>query len=477
MLTNICMEENGGLLRFPEKLKEPFLGTGDISLWDGRRVSPGEMWEFLTKEAPRYFPFFFTANRSASNRLPYQIELLSNLKFYYLWLTRRFRVEAMRKAGWVLTLVNGGPQVDLYFGARAIPLRPGPMATLMMSYVAEGKGVSEHASILEGIHDDGVSRADSGVCRQMRTHSGIRRRLIPVDLLAPYTAMRCSDMAYLVEWQRGDRPDLPKRLVDYPWNHDPSKPWKVRYVTENLREAVKTIDQLTTKNTTDDNLRAACKQMNRVRRASRNLLRLWWSAPVEPTASKLVCDWGNSGCDALCDPTAMAQVLEGIYEELKERIEHGMRGAEVSARPARLWVCGSCVEPSPFAIDERGGILLGRDDRWSALLVDVEEEGDPYENIARALMLAPYEQVAKKRALWAVDEARKARADGILFAFHWGCNYQAAISRLMCDVAKEAGLPAIQLEQDDLGRATTPEQSLNRISAFIEMLGGVALTT
>ena len=120
---------------------------------------------------------------------------------------------------------------------------------------------------------------------------------------------------------------------------------------------------------------------------------------------------------------------------------------------------------------------MGRDDRWSALLVDVEEEGDPYENIARALMLAPYEQVAKKRALWAVDEARKARADGILFAFHWGCNYQAAISRLMCDVAKEAGLPAIQLEQDDLGRATTPEQSLNRISAFIEMLGGVALTT
>lgn len=137
---------------------------------------------------------------------------------------------------------------------------------------------------------------------------------------------------------------------------------------------------------------------------------------------------------------------------------------------------GSCASPQATAVERSGGVVLGRDDRWGSLLANVDEDGDPYDNIARAVMSNPYEQPAEKRALWLVEEARQTRANGIIFAFQWGCNYQAAISRLMCDVAKTVGMPAINLEMDSLGRASTSEQINNRVTAFIEMLGGVAVS-
>ena len=473
MLKDVTLEVRNGQFHFPKELKGPFLERGGLTFWDGSEVSAEEIWQFLNEEAPQLFPYFFTSDLNANERLPHHIELLSSLKLYYLRVSRRHRVEAMRKAGWVLALVNGGPPLDVYFGARAIPLRPGPMADLIMNYAAEKKKLQDHAAILEGIYDDGASRTAADVCRLMRTHSGIRRRLVPVDILAPYTAMRCSDMSYLVEWQRADRPDLPKTLIDYPWDHAPAKSHNVKFVVQNLRDAVKQIDQITGRQTTDEDLKRAIRWMNRLRMIGRKILELWWSAPQAPTCSKLVFDWGHNAHDALCDPVAMAQVFEETYEELKERVEHGINSTEVSEHAARFWVCGSCVAPSSFAVDARGGALLARDDRWSSMLMDVDEEGDPYENITRSLQSSPYEQIAEKRALWVVEESRKARASGLLFAYHWGCNYQGAISRVMCDVAKEAGVPAMNLEQDDLGRATSPEQSINRISAFIEMLGGV----
>ena len=472
MLKDVTLEVRNGQFHFPKELKGPFLERGGLTFWDGSEVSAEEIWQFLNEEAPQLFPYFFTSDLNANERLPHHIELLSSLKLYYLRVSRRHRMEAMKREGWALALVNGGPPMDLYYGARAIPMRPGPMADLIMNYAAEKKKLQDHAAILEGMYDDGASRTAADVCRIMRTHSGIRRRIVPVDILAPYTAMRCSDMSYLVEWQRADRPDLPKTLIDYPWDHDPAKSHNVKFVVRNLRDAVKQIDQITGRQTTDEDLKRAIRWMNRLRMIGRKILELWWSAPQAPTCSKLVFDWSTNVHDAICDPVAMAQVLEETYEELKERVERGIKSPEVSEHAARLWVCGSCIVPSPFAIDARGGMLLGRDDRWSAMLMDVEEEGDPYENIARSVMSSPYEQIAEKRALWVVEETRKARVDGILFAYHWGCNYQGAISRVMCDVTKGAGVPSINLEVDDLGRAASPEQSLNRISAFVEMLGG-----
>lgn len=480
MLSSVKMEVRDGLLRFPEQLKDQFLQTGDLPLWDGRRVSPAQMWYFLTEEAPRSFPAFYASkhNMIMGPSLPFHVELLSQLKLYYLRLTQRSCAEAKRKAGWALTLVNGGPLLDLYFGAHVIPMRPGSMSSLMLMESAEGQGATDLSATLEGIIDDGASRTCSDVCRQIRTHSGIRRRLVSVDLLAPYTAMRCSDIAYLVEWQRAGRMDLPKRLIDYPWDHDPSKPWKVKYVAQSQRETVKMIDQLTGRHTTDEDLRAAIIQMNRLRKACRELLRLWRAAPLPPVSSQLLNECENKAHDACqgADPVALARVFLEMHDETKEMVAHGVRGITVSPHPARLWMSGSCASPQATAVERSGGVVLGRDDRWGSLLANVDEDGDPYDNIARAVMSNPYEQPAEKRALWLVEEARQTRANGIIFAFQWGCNYQAAISRLMCDVAKTVGMPAINLEMDSLGRASTSEQINNRVTAFIEMLGGVAVS-
>jgi benzoyl-CoA reductase/2-hydroxyglutaryl-CoA dehydratase subunit BcrC/BadD/HgdB len=104
----------------------------------------------------------------------------------------------------------------------------------------------------------------------------------------------------------------------------------------------------------------------------------------------------------------------------------------------------------------------------SSLLVD--EEGNPYYNLAKATLSYPYEQSIKERAAWILEQVKKSRADGILFFYNWGCNTQSAVARAIADEIKKqsGGIPTLVLENELIG--TTPEQQHNRVAAFIEMV-------
>ena len=118
-------------------------------------------------------------------------------------------------------------------------------------------------------------------------------------------------------------------------------------------------------------------------------------------------------------------------------------------------------------------------DDWCSdvLLPDVEEDGNPYVSYARSTLAAPYDIATEQRARFAVDQIRASRAEGVIFGYQWGCNFQSGVARMVCDIIqKESGVPGMTLSTDELGRGESLEQTDNRIEAFVEMLSNVTLT-
>jgi benzoyl-CoA reductase/2-hydroxyglutaryl-CoA dehydratase subunit BcrC/BadD/HgdB len=169
------------------------------------------------------------------------------------------------------------------------------------------------------------------------------------------------------------------------------------------------------------------------------------------------------------DPSASLTVLKEANHYIKERVKKGVKGNGVQDNPARIFVCGSCVFPNEFRTEEAGGIIVGNDNHWSDISTIVEEEGDPYYNLSKAILSYPYEQPIEERARWTIEEIRKSRADGVLFLYNWGCNTQSAIARMLVDIIKrETGLPTLIIEHEFGG--TQSEQLQNRVNAFVEMV-------
>ncbi len=91
--------------------------------------------------------------------------------------------------------------------------------------------------------------------------------------------------------------------------------------------------------------------------------------------------------------------------------------------------------------------------------------------IGTGLFFTNGEKPKEERSLWTAQQAKESRADGLIFMYNWGCNYQTAVGRMIADIVKEeTGIPSINIDVGELGRMEAPEQSENRVESFIEML-------
>jgi benzoyl-CoA reductase/2-hydroxyglutaryl-CoA dehydratase subunit BcrC/BadD/HgdB len=198
---------------------------------------------------------------------------------------------------------------------------------------------------------------------------------------------------------------------------------------------------------------------------------LWWSAEVPPTNGKDRRDlFQTGGMEMHGDPEASLSLLKEARRYIEDRVKRKVKGVGVHDKPARLFVCGSCVFPNEYRTEAAGGIIVGNDNHWSDITTFVEEEGDPYYNLSKAILSYPYEQPIEERARWTVEQIKKSRADGVLFLYNWGCNTQSAIARMLVDeIKKQTGLPTLIIEHEM--RGTQTEQLQNRINAFVEMVG------
>jgi benzoyl-CoA reductase/2-hydroxyglutaryl-CoA dehydratase subunit BcrC/BadD/HgdB len=242
-------------------------------------------------------------------------------------------------------------------------------------------------------------------------------------------------------------------------------------VAASLRRLVAKINKLSGTITTDESFRETIRKFNRLRELSREATYLYWDAETPPLSSSDFRSLQMTGNEPYLDVDATISVMEEAVVELRTRIENGVRGLGIAPNAPRLFICGSCVTANPHLVDKAGGIVIGHDDGWSETVTHVDEEGDPYANLAKAILSYPYELPTKERALWTVEQVRRSRADGLLFIYNWGCNFQSSSARLIVDVVRdEAKIPTTHIGSSEAGRSESVAQFQNRVEAFIEML-------
>jgi benzoyl-CoA reductase/2-hydroxyglutaryl-CoA dehydratase subunit BcrC/BadD/HgdB len=456
------------IFRYPESIREAFVAGKGLSFGDGTEVSAAEIWTYLTEEAPRRFPYSFTLGANVMTRISPDVTLFSGLKRTYLTLTLKDRVLKAHAKGIPVVLVQGGQTLDPYYAAGAIPLRPG----FVIGWARDmQEGLNLRESDLRGVNilESGRNRVSMEACNQIAAHAAIDDGIIPIDLIAPYLCLRCSDMAYLVEAHRGKK-ERPLQLIDQPIDQV-GKPWAAELVAAELRKLVLKIDSLTKTTTDEERFRRQIALANRARALAREIIQLGWDAKEPPLNSVDAAAVPSIANDFAGDPAATVQVLEEMRDEVALRVKNGVRGEGLPPNPKRLFICGSCVGPNTTQVEAAGAALVGRDDNWSCVFFDAEEEGDPYLATAKAILAYPYEQPTEARAEWTVDMIKRSRADGVIFMYNWGCNFQTGIARLLSDIVKErSGLPTTFIEVGDLSRLEGTEQSGNRVEAFIEMI-------
>lgn len=463
---------NNGRFSYPEEIRSEFIETGDLIFKDGSHVTAEEIWNFMTEEAPRRFPYNFDTRPYwyFMTRISEDVELFSGIKRNYLFLSLRDYLLKAHAKGIPIVLVQGGQTMEPYHAAGAIPLRPG-FVMYWAQNMKEGLNVNDLDMEGQFLLDAGRKWISVDACDQINAHAAVQEETVPIDFVAPYLCTRCSDMAYLVEAHRHGKRQVPTYLLDYPISDQRNKEWAVEYVIKMLKRLTRKLGELSNREVSEEDLKKEIKIENQGRKLLRDYMELWWSASVPPTNSIDHADMPYFGNDFIPDTTVTVNLLKEMYKEIKERVKHSIKGKGLADDPIRLYICGSCVEPNPVLVDRAGGVLVGKDDQWSQVSTNVDESGDPYRNLAKALLSFPYEQSTEERAIWSAEQVKKSRADGVIFMYNWGCNYQSAVARMIADIIKnETCVPSIVIEVGELGRVKSLEQSHNRVEAFIEML-------
>ncbi|UZQ51262.1 2-hydroxyacyl-CoA dehydratase subunit D [Clostridium kluyveri] len=461
--------ETTKIFKFPESIKGAFIKTPGIHFKDGTYVSSEEIWDFMTVEAPIRFPYAYSLEKNYQSRLSRDVEFFSGIKHSYLNLTFRDRLLRAHANGTPIVHVQGGQTVDPYFAAGAIPVVPGPLRGWARD-MEEGLDVRSAGRRAMKIMESGRQTISIECCNNpIGSIESIRQKLVPVDLIAPYLCLRCTDIAYVLESYRTSIKDIPLHFIDFPVTRD--KKWTVEYVAELIYELVKKLGDLRGVTIANEDLWKEIKLENRGRRLARETVESIWKAKKFPVTSTDLSSIITSGRFDRGDSLASTEFLEQANKEVKERISKGIKGAGLSDKPVKILSVGSCFGLRADFVEEKGGVIVGTDDHLSKIYADVVESGDPYEEIAKSILSYKYEQPTEQRAQYVIDLVRESKADGVVCGYNWGCNYQSASSRMIADIVKkETGVPTINIEVAELGLLEGNEQTQNRLEAFIEML-------
>ncbi len=462
------MSTKYGSINYPEELREKVAATPDLRFRDGSRVAADEIWEFMTEEGPRRYPNLFSQGKN--HGLSGDLDLVTGFRRNYFNISLFDRLNRAADQGVPVVFIQGGQTHEPYYAAGGIPIRPG----YVNSWATNSK---ENLSYEEAdirrlqIREIGRQALTVDAC-QTAKYEIIQNEMVPgISIIAPYLCTRCSDMAYGVEAHRHGKVRLPLVPVDYPVNRQQDKAWARSYVADNLRRLVRQIAEQSRIEVNDELLWQEIRLHNEKRRLAREYMNRWWSAPTPPTNSQDHTAILSLGNESSSDPLAAKQLLEESLAEVKARIREDRRGAGLAEDPVRLFICGSCVNPNPHVVDRAGGVVVGKDDGWSEVFNDVEENGDPYEQLAQTILAYPYELPTEERGRWVAEQVKRSRADGMIFMYQWGCNFQSAAARLVADVVKEeAGVPTIIIERAMAESQEGQEQLHNRVEVFIEML-------
>lgn len=113
--------------------------------------------------------------------------------------------------------------------------------------------------------------------------------------------------------------------------------------------------------------------------------------------------------------------------------------------------------------------LVGTD--IAAEAMELPDPDHPFESMARRLVYGSMNGPAKQRLERALEQAREARADGVVVFCHWGCKQTLGISQMAKHFFEQHDLPTLVLDGDGCdSRNVADGQMVTRMNAFIEQL-------
>jgi benzoyl-CoA reductase/2-hydroxyglutaryl-CoA dehydratase subunit BcrC/BadD/HgdB len=455
-----------GIFAYSDTFREEFCRTSGLKFENGRNVSAAEIWRYMTVEAPARFPYKFVDGRSCEV-ISHDTGFFSGIKRNYLGFTSWDRMTEKIMNGRPAVSIQLGHPTELYRAAGCEPVGPG-FGRMWLWRKVEGQGMKESDQRMYDLMEEYRKSLPAESCNLIASYPATCNEEVPLSFRAPCTVMRCSDIIYAMESCRDDK-KLPTHIVDYPVNHYPGE-WRIEYLGKQLRNLAEELGKLSGRGVTDDVLFAEIKKYNRLRKLGMECQKMWWSAKVPPTTSEDNF-FSGVGAGGMGDVTAATQLLEGARDELTFRIKNGIRGLDVVDNAPRVFICGSCACIHSSAIRDASGVEVAHDDNLSLSSLRVKETGDPYYNLAQAIASLPYELPPEERGEWTAKMVRESRADGVIFVYNWGCNYQSSVSRLVTDIIGEhTGVPTTCIEVGELGRMQGSEQLRNRVEAFMEMI-------
>ncbi len=452
--------------KFIELIRNPlfipkFIKLKSLSLLDGKNVSAKKMLSDLLFYLKRYHHVLDFRN---------DYELISAFKHRWLQFSTLDRVKTLRKSG-IPIVICAQVFPEIIYGCGGSTL--GSLTPYFLECHLAGK-----YSYQKKGHEFCSFESCPG---EPVIPILVFEKILQADLFLMCTHTFMGDVPCIYNLMR--RYNIPLYYIDFPSGPYNKKPWLLEYLANELRKAVKNIEELFGKKITKDDIVKGIKMINNVRRTYIEYNNIILSAKVPPISSFENSIIQSCIVDMQGDPVALTQAMKDLNNELKERVRNNKKAIGVSDDPIRIYA----AEKSGFdlaslnLIDDLGAILIGPEVCEIMYLCGlIDEHKDPFEAIAEYYIKwiwAPTVPL-KDRAKWFMNRVKQVNADGVIFTGVWGCQWDPAYRKYLSDLLqKELNIPSLFLEFEDIqyeftnnGRYKIKEQNRTRIEAFIEII-------
>ena len=243
---------------------------------------------------------------------------------------------------------------------------------------------------------------------------------------------------------------------------------------KNQVEAMKIfIGGQTGKKITADDLQQQILKYNEQRRLLKAIAELMADHPMPANGMDLLPVFESSSF--VVDMDSYRQNLENLFHELSEMKKTGISAVPKNAPRILMTGCpvGKGSEKVLRLVEESGGIVVCMENCTGIKSFDllVEEQGDPYHNLALRYLLTPCSCMTPNQGRFDLVSqlARRFNVDGIIDQTWQFCHtYNVETGSIQDMAANTLDLPFIHIDTDYSDNDT--EQLRTRVEAFLEMI-------
>lgn len=256
--------------------------------------------------------------------------------------------------------------------------------------------------------------------------------------------------------------DVPHYVIDVPCVQDEDA---VAYVTDQLYEMTALFEDLSHRKLDTAALRETMVRSRKTIEAYQRTLALRGKVSLDTTMTSELCEMISTHI-MLGRPEAlrfMQDILRATEAALPAGPSDKIRLFWIHTLPNWQDSMRDILDAAPTCE------LVGTD--IAAEAMELPDPDHPFESMARRLVYGSMNGPAKQRLEQALEQAREARADGVVVFCHWGCKQTLGISQMAKHFFEQHDLPTLVLDGDGCdSRNVADGQMVTRMNAFIEQL-------